>query len=63
MHDKAFDIGNNSKYDGYQHGLTSIPYKKTSGSGIKNEKKNVLLIFLVNIPGLFLPKIKKVLQK
>ena len=47
MHDKAFDIDNNSKYDGYQHGLTSISYKffdkKTSGSGIKNEKKKCVI--------------------
>ena len=41
LHDKAFNIAKNPKYDGYQHGLDSIFYKffdeKTSGSGIKNE--------------------------
>ena len=41
LHDKAFNIAKNPKYDGYQHGLASIFYKffdeKTSGSGIKNE--------------------------
>ena len=38
---KAFNIGKDSKYDGYQTGLPSMVYKllikKTSGSGIKNE--------------------------
>ena len=40
LHDKAFDIAKNPKYDGYQRGLTSMMYKSiinTSGSGIKNE--------------------------
>ena len=41
LHDKAFNIAKNPKYDGYQHGLASIFHKfcdeKTSGSGIKNE--------------------------
>ena len=41
LHDKAFNIAKNPKYDGYQHGLASIFYKffdeETSGSGIKNE--------------------------
>ena len=40
MHDKAFNIAKNLKYDGYQCGLTSMVYKffdnKTSGSGIKS---------------------------
>ena len=40
MHDKAFNIAKNLKYDGYQCGLASMVYKflikKTSGSGIKN---------------------------
>ena len=39
--DKAFNIAEDPKYDGYQYGLVSIVYKffdkKTSGSGIKNE--------------------------
>ena len=42
MRDKVFNITNNPKYDGCQRGLASIAYKcfhkKTSGSGIKNEK-------------------------
>ena len=42
MHDKAFNIAKNPKYDGYQRGLASMVYKffekKTFGSGIKNEK-------------------------
>ena len=41
LHDKAFNIAKYPKYDGYQHGLSSMIYKvsdkKTSGSGIKNE--------------------------
>ena len=42
MRDKVFNITNNPKYDGCQRGLASIVYKcfhkKTSASGIKNEK-------------------------
>ena len=42
LHDKAFNIAKNSKYDGHQQrGLASMVYKffdkKTSSSGIKNE--------------------------
>ena len=41
LHDKAFDVAKNLKYDEYQHGLVSIVYKcfdkKNSGSGIKSE--------------------------
>ena len=41
LHDKAFKIAKNPKYNGCQHGLASMHYKffdkKTSGSGIKNE--------------------------
>ena len=41
LHDKAFNIARNLKYDGYQHGLASTIYKlfdkKTSSSDIKNE--------------------------
>ena len=41
LHDKAFNIAKNSKYDGYQRRLASVVYKffdkKTSASGIKNE--------------------------
>ena len=37
---KAFEIANNSKYDGYQRGLASMAYsffdKKSKGSGIKS---------------------------
>ena len=39
LHDKAFNIAKNLKYDGYQRGLASMAYKffdkKTSGSSIK----------------------------
>ena len=41
LHDKAFKIAKNPKYNGCQRGLASMHYKffdkKTSGSGIKNE--------------------------
>ena len=44
MHDKAFNIAENPKYDGYECRLASMIYKffdrKASGSGIKN--KNTL---------------------
>ena len=40
LHDKAFNIAKNPKYDGYQGGLALMVYKffdkKTSGGGIKN---------------------------
>ena len=41
LHDKAFNIAKNSKYDGYQCGLGSMVYnffdKKTAGGSAKNE--------------------------
>ena len=41
LHDKAFNIIKNWKYDGYQCGLASMVYKffnkKTSGGTVKNE--------------------------
>ena len=41
LHDKAFDIAKNLKYDGYQRGLASMVYKffekKTAGGAVKNE--------------------------
>ena len=40
LRDKAFSIGKDTKYDGYQRGLASMVYKffdkKTTGSGIKS---------------------------
>ena len=43
LKDKAFEIANNPKYDGYQRGLASMAYKffdkKSIRSGIKNEIK------------------------
>ena len=43
LRNKAFEIANSPKYDGYQGGLASIVYiffdKKSKGSGIKNEIK------------------------
>ena len=43
LKDKAFEIANNPKYDGYQRGLASIVYKvfdkKSKVTGIKNEIK------------------------
>ena len=39
--DKAFNIAKNTKYDVYQHGITSMVYnffnKKTFGVTVKNE--------------------------
>ena len=41
LHDQAFNIAKNPKYDGYQCGLASMVYKffdkKTSGGTVKNE--------------------------
>ena len=41
LRDKAFNIAKDSKYDGYQRGITSIVYKffgqKNLGDTIKNE--------------------------
>ena len=41
LRDKAFNINENPKYDGYQYGIASMVYnffdKRTSGSGIKND--------------------------
>ena len=41
LHDKAFNIAKNPKYNGYQCDLALMVYKffdnKTSGSGIKND--------------------------
>ena len=41
LHDKAFDIAKNPKYDGYQKGLPAMIYKFfdkiTSGGAIENE--------------------------
>ena len=43
LKDKAFEIANNPKYDGYRRGLASMVYKyfdkKSKGAGIKNEIK------------------------
>ena len=43
LQDKAFEIANNQKYDGYQRGVASMVYKlfdkKSKGTGIKNEIK------------------------
>ena len=43
LKDKAFEIANNPKYDGYQRGLASMVYKifdkKSKGAGIKNKIK------------------------
>ena len=43
LKDKAFEIANNPKYDGYQRELASMVFKffdkKSKGTGIKNEVK------------------------
>ena len=42
LQNKAFNIAKNPKYDGYRRGIASMVYKpfekKSSGSGIRNEK-------------------------
>ena len=47
LRDKAFNVAKNPKYDGYQRGLASMVYiffdKKSSGSGINNNKQNIQL--------------------
>ena len=44
LRDKAFNIGKNPKYDGYQRGLASMVYKffdkKSAGIGIVNSNNN-----------------------
>ena len=44
LRDKAFNIAQNLKYDGYQSGLASMVYKffdkKSAGSGIVNDNNN-----------------------
>ena len=46
LRDKAFKIASDPKYDGYQRGLASMVYnffdKKSSGSGVANEKNHQL---------------------
>ena len=41
LHNKAFNIAKNPKYDGYQHGLALMVYKffdkKTSGGTVRNK--------------------------
>ena len=64
LHDKAFNITKNPKYDRSQRGLASVVYqlfdKKNSTARALSETLQefifyyVLLIFLVNIHGLFL---------
>ena len=43
LKDKAFEIANNPKYDGYQRGLASMVYtffyKKSKGTGIKENQQ------------------------
>ena len=43
LYEKAHEIANNLKYNGYQRGLASMVYKlfdkKSKGTGIKNEIK------------------------
>ena len=43
LHDKAFNIAKNPKYDGYQKGVASMVYeffdKKSKDNGFKNKIK------------------------
>ena len=47
LRDKAFQIANDQKYDGYQRGLASMVHKffdkKSQRSGLANNKENVQL--------------------
>ena len=47
LRDKAFKIASDQKYDGYQTGLASMVYKfldkKSQGSGVANNNKNIQL--------------------
>ena len=52
LKDKAFNVGKNPKYDGYQRGLASMVYKffdkKSAGSGVARLQINLLLIMRLN---------------
>ena len=45
LQNKVYKIASTPKYDGYQRGLASVVYKffdkKSKGSGIKNEIKEI----------------------
>ena len=45
LKDRVFEIANSSEYDRYQRGLASMVYKfferKSKGTGIKNEIKQI----------------------
>ena len=47
LRNKSFKIASDQKYDGYQRGLASMLYKffdkKSSGSGLANNKENIQL--------------------
>ena len=47
LRDKAFKIGSDQKYDGYQKGLASMVYKffdkKSQGRGLASNKENIQL--------------------
>ena len=49
LRDKAFNIANNPKYDGYQRGLVSMVYKffdkKLTGSSVANNEIKQNLLF------------------
>ena len=45
LHDKAFNIAKNPKYDGYQHGLASMVYKFFDEKTLVEQLK--MKIFLV----------------
>ena len=54
LRDKAFNVAENPKYDGYKRGLSSMVYnffdKKTAGSGIKSMPQNEQLAEVLHKP-------------
>ena len=52
LKDKAFEIANNPKYDGYQRGLASMVFKffdqKLEGSGIKSMSNHNFQMNFIN---------------
>ena len=51
LKNKAFKIGNNPKYNGYERGLVSMVYKffnsKSKGSGLKKKSGKVFTKFTI----------------
>ena len=63
LRDKAFNIAKNPKYDGYQRGLASMVYKffdkKSTGSGVANNRIKQNLQFAKELPKPIIKNFKK----